>query len=99
MKTQEIKQECVSVYWWNFGKKTLDYKGTVEGLFKNKGIKDLRISENKYRFIMSIGSGLIRFDTTGDYADACFTAIKLFMCYLGDRTLITFRGKSYTLNK
>ena len=36
-ENEKILKEIITIHWWNFGKKTLDFKGTVkEYLNKNK---------------------------------------------------------------
>ena len=35
---EELDAYC-ELYWWNFGKKTMDYKGSLKGLLKRQGIK------------------------------------------------------------
>ena len=34
-----VENQIIYVYWWNFGKKTIDYQGSYAGYLKKKDIK------------------------------------------------------------
>ena len=37
-KIEDFKKQNLIIYWWNFGSKTLDFKGTVSEYLKNQNI-------------------------------------------------------------
>jgi len=107
---KEALQKQITIYWWNLGTKTLDHKGTYGEFFKKKEIK---ISEVKHpnnkeykalKFNMPIGSSRIIFytslgsKTAWDYAEMFNNAIKLFLTYLGDKTLFYGNNREFKIN-
>lgn len=80
-----------SIYWWNFGGKTKDFVGTVQGYFDKRDIK-VRKFTNKYgnkgyRFYISVSNTNCRLDVLDiDPVRAAFDAIKLFLSLMGDKT-------------
>lgn len=106
METKEAEQKEITIYWWNFGTKTLDHKGSYKEFLDKKDIRVRQINHpihkgtKGYRFNMPIGSSIIHFDTfDGDYINCLTSAIKLFLTYLGNKTLfINNYGMEYRLN-
>lgn len=95
MKQEQIK-EPVILYWWNMGRKTLDFKGTISEFLKEKGFKVSKIKHpndktvNGYRFKFALSSTYITADIFhSNLADASINAIKIFLQILGDKALIT----------
>ena len=94
-KIQELGEKQVATYWWNFGKKTNDFRGSLNELLKKWNVK---VSEVKHpiqkdisgiRFKCPVGSSVITFDTFDcNYHDAAIQAIKLCLTYLGDKSLL-----------
>ena len=66
-RTTVEQNNSISIYWWNFGSKTLDHKGTYSEYLHKKGIK---ISNIKHPFTkttglrakMCLGSAIITYD-------------------------------------
>ena len=92
MDRQYWENKPITVYWWNFGRKTLDYKGTYKGLLDAKDIKVTEITRGPskgFHFIIPFFSGEATLDTFGsNYGQCCDEAIKLFFSLLGDRVKV-----------
>ncbi|KKM90932.1 hypothetical protein LCGC14_1233520 [marine sediment metagenome] len=88
----------IIVHWWNFGKKTLDYRGTYKGFLENKGITVTEIGDNHFRFNISISSATVELDISAEYHKAADEAIKIFLSLLGDKAKITASQKEYSVN-
>lgn len=100
MERKEAEQRQIIIYWWNFGKKTLDFKGMVKDFLLEKGIKVRKIKEDSYK--IDYGCGTSRFTIRSrslDIVDVFDTAIKSLLTYLGDKTLYySPYGKEYRIN-
>lgn len=92
------EEKEIQVYWWNFGKRTLDYKGTYKGFLEARGIAIEELKENHFRFQMSLSGGKVTLDTTGGYCHGADEAIRIFLTLLGDKA--TFSGPTgrYRIN-
>lgn len=92
-----------TIYWWNMGKKTLDYNGTIAGYFKEKGIKISRITHptqkdlKGYRVRVNV-SGITTIDTFGTIREAAITGIRVFLTLMGDKSAFHVYSRTYTIN-
>lgn len=96
----------ISVYWWNLGKKTLDFKGEYSVFLKSKGISKRQIThpvvktEKGFRFKISVSSQNATLDifSQGEFA-SCNDAIVIFLTMLGDKALfIDGSGVEHKIN-
>ncbi len=105
MDKQEGEQKNISIYWWNMGNKTLDFKGTIKDYLIKKDIKVTRIT-NKYdkdikgyRFRIPLGSCSATLDIFDQNYIRCVNeAIKIFHSLLGDKTLYHSPYRTYKIN-
>jgi hypothetical protein len=96
----------ITVYWWNMGKKTLDYRGTYKGFLEAKDIKVFNISKNigkngikGNRFLIPLASCVATLDSfSSDYFQGCDDAIKIFLTLLGDRTKFITPRREFNIN-
>ena len=95
MDKNEAANQHVTISWWNFGKKTLDYKGTYQGYLDKRDIKveDIVHPNDKdykgLRFKISVSSATCTFDIFDINYERCyFEAIKIFLSMMGDKTQI-----------
>jgi len=82
----------MSVYWWNGGKRTLDYIGTYKGFLESKAIVASQIegTPESWHFEIPLASSKATLDTHGDFGRCADEAIQIFLTLLGDKT--TFSG-------
>ncbi len=89
----------IQVYWWNMGRKTLDYRGSYEGFLKKKNItitKTLKGTCAGYHYYISLSTTEATLDAIGDYAQCCNEAIKIFLTLMGDKAkLVTPKGEYF----
>lgn len=109
-KLKEAEEKEITIYWWNFGKKTLDFKGTYKDYLKKLNIKITNITFPKdktikgLRFQFPLNTIVFRIDsynvaTDWDCINTFDVVIKTYLSYLGDKTL--FRngyGRTYEIN-
>jgi hypothetical protein len=76
----------VEVFWWNNGRKTLDFRGTKGGFFKVKGIKWRKIKDG-YRFHISVSGTSVKMECL-DPNQGVKDAIRIFLVMMGDRTTV-----------
>lgn len=92
MELKEDLQKEITIYWWNMGKKTLDYKGSYTGYFLKRDIKVSRIKNKTIkglRFSIPTYSTKIRLDSfSGRNIEAFDDAIKAFLAVMGDKALL-----------
>lgn len=95
----------ISVYWWNFGKKTKDFAGSYKGYLAKRDISVRRINHpiqkdiigNRFKFALS--SSLVTLDIFSNYCECCDRAILVLLTLLGDKALYTnCRGREYKVN-
>lgn len=102
---KEALQKLITIYWWNMGKKTLDFSGSYKDYFKKRNIT-FKISEKKQgkdtfkyiNFNIPCGSNVIKLKSywTGsewDFKENCDKAIFLFLTLLGDKTIFSSQMK------
>jgi hypothetical protein len=95
----------ITLHWWNFGKKTLDFKGTINDYLKDKNFKvsTVRHPRSKdvygFRFKFEVSGQVVTLDIYHQkYEVASIKAIQLFLTLLGDRALIQSVYKTLTVN-
>ena len=92
----------ITIWWWNFGKKTLDFKGTYKGYLEKRGIKikEINLKDKHYcNITFNCGCANFKIQIYGNYfIDILDTAIKVFLTYLGDKTLFEGYNRTYKLN-
>lgn len=106
-KTLAEKNLCI--YWWNMGKKTLDFKGSYEDYLKKKSIK-FRVQKgyeeknDMLNFTILLSSSIVKLKiaVSGneyDFIECCDRAITLYLTQLGDKTIFqTNYNKEYKIN-
>ena len=106
MNKQEAELGNITIYWWNGGTKTLDFRGTVKDYLKKKGGTVRRISHNiqkdikGYRLKMTLSSARITIDSFDpDYTVSVNNIIRTFLMLLGDKTIYHDPyGRVYKIN-
>lgn len=98
----DAENKQIYIYWWNFGKKTLDFKGSYKDYFKQKGIKFVEIHKNGVsglKFRIPVGSSISVLTSFRGYIDGFNDAVKTFALYLGDKTkFIDGYGREHLIN-
>ena len=103
MELKDAIKKQIKIYWWNFGKKTLDFEGTYEDFFKVKDIAITKISKDGVKglcFKIPLSCSTIDLKVFCGYysTQELDGAIKLFLTYLGDKALFYGYNRIYKLN-
>jgi hypothetical protein len=94
-----VENQIIYVYWWNFGKKTIDYQGSYAGYLKKKDIKVRIRKTDGYRFTITTSSGKVVFDTVDcNYNHGLDEAIKIFFAMMGDKAELVTPYREYKMN-
>ena len=106
-ENEKILKENITIHWWNFGKKTLDFKGTVEEYFdKNKvklTVKYYQDEEHNFeRCLITVKFSCgnlteINF-VCHNLEDAVRMIININLSYMGDKAKFEFLGRKRTIN-
>ncbi len=103
---EKAKEKTVTVYWWNFGTKTLDYTGTYQGYMDKKDIIVEPIVHPRFtkikglRFIRDWGTATFIYESYNtDTEKSYFNAIQMFLVVMGDRAKIICDRWEVTVNK
>ena len=106
-ENENILKENIIIHWWNFGKKTLDFNGTVqEYLGKNKvklSIKYYQDEEHNFeRCLITVKFSCgnltyIKF-VCHNLEDAVRMIINFNLAYMGDKAQFEFSGRKRTIN-
>ena len=106
-ENEKILNEKIIIHWWNFGKKTLDFNGTVqEYLEKNKVKISIRYyQDEEHNFERNIIRAKF---TCGQFQEVKFVChsledvvrmvINFNLAYLGDKAQFEFSGRKRTIN-
>ena len=104
MNKKEGEQRQITIYWWNLGTKTLDFKGPIGKFLEEKSIKVARIKHPSvkgikgYRFLIK-PNYVCRFDSWDDFPKAASNAIRIYLMLLGDKTVFKdAEGVTHKLN-
>ena len=95
----------ITIYWWNMGHKTLDYKGTIKGYLIKRRTSMHQISHpysntiKGYRFKIGTSSSYVIFDGFNRaYDDLAIDAIKIWLTLMGDKATIETENRNYNIN-
>ena len=106
-ENEKILKENIIIHWWNFGKKSLDFNGTVQEYLKKNKVK---ISIKYYQdedhdFERSIISAKFKYGQFQEVKFVCHSLddtirmiINFNLSYLGDRAQFEFLGRKRTIN-
>jgi len=95
----------ISIYWWNLGTKTLDFKGDINEFVKQKNFKISKIKHKKfpeikgYKIKFNMSSSNYTIETYNDLEDSLSIAIRSYLEHLGDKSIFRdTKGREYKIN-
>ena len=106
-ENEKILKEKIIIHWWNFGKKSLDFNGTVkEYLEKNKVKISIRYyQDEEHNFERSIISAKFKRGQFQEVKFVCHSLedtirmiINFNLAYMGDKAKFEFLGRIRTIN-
>jgi hypothetical protein len=106
-ENQSILNSEISIFWWNFGKKTLSFKGTVNDFLKKEKVnltikyfKDEIFHFEKCSIDVEFSCGGLQNITykCTCMEDAVRMVLNIKLSYLGDKSQFTFKGRTRTIN-
>ena len=106
-ENEKILKEKIIIHWWNFGKKSLDFNGTVrEYLDKNKVKISIKYYQDEdHDFERSIISAKFKCEQFQEVKFVCHSledAVRMIinfkLSYLGDKAKFEFLGRIRTIN-
>ena len=106
-ENEKILKEKIIIHWWNFGKKSLDFNGTVrEYLDKNKVKISIKYYQDEdHDFERSIISAKFKCGQFKEVKFVCHSLedttrmiINFNLSYMGDRAQFEFLGRKRTIN-
>jgi hypothetical protein len=106
-KTNKILNSNLNIYWWNFGKKTLDFNGDIKQYFLKENIKFSKKLINKeydnynhaYVFTLKFNIGSISFTQQSENLESLIkVCVFSRLVYLGDKSQVSFLGITKKFN-
>ena len=106
-ENENTLKKNVIIHWWNFGKKTLDFNGTIqEYLDKNKVKLSIKYYQDEdHNFERSIISAKFQYGQFQEIKFKCHSledAIRMIinfnLAYMGDKAQFEFSGRKRTIN-
>ena len=106
-ENEKILKEKIIIHWWNFGKKSLDFNGTVrEYLDKNKvklTVKYYQDEEHNFeRCLIEVKYSSGQFQEVKFVCHSLEDTIRMIinfnLSYMGDRAQFEFLGRKRTIN-
>ena len=104
---EKILKENITIHWWNFGKKTLDFNGTVqEYLEKNKVKLTVKYYQDEYhnfeRCLIKVKFLCGQFQEVKfvchSLEDVVRMVINFNLAYMGEKAKFEFLGRTRTIN-
>ena len=106
-ENEKILKENIIIHWWNFGKKTLDFKGTVQEYLKKNKVKIFiryyQDEEHNFERCLikvkfSCGNLTEINFVCHNLEDAVRMIININLSYMGDKAKFEFLGRTRTIN-
>ena len=104
-EVERILNDNLLIHWWNFGTKTLCFKGTVKEYltkhqieYKVKIRTDTTYELLQFTFKFSIGSMQEISYKVNSLEDGVRMALNIKLSYLGDKSKYTFNNRTRTIN-
>ena len=106
-RLDDFRRMPLIVYWWNLGKKTLDFEGTVEEYLNQYKVKysvkvvptDSQTSLERIQFKAKMSVGSMNFSFDGyNLEDLIRMALNIRLSYLGDKSMYLLEGRTRTIN-
>ena len=106
-ENEKILKGNIIIHWWNFGKKTLDFNGTVkEYLDKNKVKISIKYyQDDEHNFERNIISAKFKCGQFQEIKFKCHSLedtvriiINFNLAYMGDKAQFEFLGRKRTIN-
>ena len=97
----ELNKYNACAYWWNMGKKKLDFSGKLGDLLEDKSIKVRKARDSKnpdldcYVFTTP---HRVTYKMFGSPYDGAFTALKLWYATMGDKATVNICSRQFTIN-
>ena len=97
----ELNKYNAYAYWWNMGKKKLDFSGKLGDLLEDKSIKVKKVKDSKnpdldcYVFTTP---HRVSYKMLGSAYDGAFTALKLWYATMGDKATVNVAGREFRIN-
>lgn len=95
LEDTKMSKQPVTIYWWNFGSRQLDYDGTYQGYMNKRNIVVENIvhprnsASKGLRFTHDWGTAKIIYESyDSDVEHAYFNAIQMFLTIMGDKAKI-----------
>lgn len=99
---EEAKEQPITLYWWNYGKKTLDFKGTYTEYFAEKEFTVTEIPQSPRKgtkIEFSASTTTVTIESVSNDAERDFNdAIKTYLMLLGDKALFETNRQSFRIN-
>lgn len=101
MDKKYFEKQIIITYWWNYGKKTMDFQGTYKDYLKAKDIRVKPITINgvkgyQFSFLDPVRTTLKLFNP--DYSQSCDEVIKVFLTLMGDKAKLLGYRREYNIN-
>ena len=103
-KIESFKTTNLTTWWWNFGKKTKDFEGTILEYFEKHKvtyqitiIKDEDLERIKFECSFNIGSLSFKFEGC-DLEDMARMVLNIHLSYMGDKAKYILGNKEWSNN-
>lgn len=106
-KNNRVLKSHLNIWWWNFGTKTIDFKGSAEEYLKEQNIalkikyfndKELNFERCKISVSFNIGGMQDVKFTCYDLGDAIRMCVNIRLTWLGDKSKFEFLDITRTIN-
>lgn len=104
MRKKPISTTKIASYWWNFGKKTLDFNCTMPEALKHKAISYKAIRSKQYpdkkgfRFSFDVSNSSITMDLWTSFDAGAIEALRTLLLLLGDKSTLIVYSRVYRIN-
>ena len=103
-KVSNLKSMPLSIWWWNFGKKTKSFEGTLEEYFNKHEVlysvsvlNDESFDRIKFKCRFNIGSLSFKFEGY-DLEDMARMVLNIHLSYMGDKAKYVLGNREWSNN-
>lgn len=100
----EILKTPITIYWWNMGDKTIDFKGSLGNCLVDKKISFTKVKHPElkhitgYRFKYKQGSSTMNYLSYDSFENSVILMISTQLIKLGDRARLQYKGMVQNFN-
>lgn len=102
---ETILKNPITIYWWNMGDKTIDFKGSLGNCLVDKKISFKKVTHPElkhitgYKFSYKQGSSTMTYLSYDAFENSAILLISMQLIALGDKARLHYKGMIQNFNQ